>query len=107
MSKLNKMLLEIVLTLCRFEAVATVLLAYILYLVVSRLRNPLRKIPGPKGGFILGNTLDLGTPKDPQKVLLEWNKTYGDVFKTWNIMGMYGSSNKDLYIYTGPPTTGP
>ena len=68
-----------------FFAIASILLVY---LFLTWLRNPLRQIPGPKGSLFLGNSGDLSKPNDGHKVLIEWGRKYGDVYKTWDILGM-------------------
>ena len=66
-------------------AVITIL---VIYKCIIWYRNPLRKIPGPKGSLIFGNTTDLRSPNDGHQVLVEWGRKYGDIFKTWSVIGM-------------------
>ena len=69
-----------------FSAAASILL---LCLFLKWLRNPLRQIPGPKGSLLIGNSKDLSMPNDGHKVLIEWGRKYGDIYKTWDILGLY------------------
>lgn len=74
--------------LCRWEVLSAAVTLFAVYWFVSWLQNPLRKIPGPKGSWLFGNSKDLSRPHDGHKVLVEWGKKYGDVYKTWDIIGM-------------------
>ena len=69
------------------QALLTVISIYVVSKFIAWYRNPLRNIPGPKGSLFLGNTADFGVPNDGHKVLVEWGRKYGDVFKTWSSIG--------------------
>ena len=70
-----------------WETVLAIGTLFVGYCIIKWLNNPFRKIPGPKGSFLLGNSKDLSKPNDGHKVLVEWGRTYGDIYKTWNIIG--------------------
>ncbi|KAF6034558.1 hypothetical protein EB796_007135 [Bugula neritina] len=55
-------------------------LALLAYLFIKWLKDPLRKIPGPRGLPFIGNTLSV----DPTKlhmILYDWAEKYGDIMK--------------------------
>ena len=67
----------------------------LVYSVLKWLNYSLRQIPGPKGSLLMGNSKDLSKPNDGHKVLIEWGKKYGDVYKTWDIIGI----ELDHFVY--------
>ena len=82
------MISDLIFAYCfNWEALFVVANAVLLYLLLAWLRNPLRQIPGPKGSMLLGNSSDLSKPNDGHKVLIDWGKKYGDIYKTWDIIG--------------------
>ena len=83
------MINEILIDFCfRWEILFTIASFLMVYSVLKWLNNPLRQIPGPKGSLLMGNSKDLSKPNDGHKVLIEWGKKYGDVYKTWDIIGI-------------------
>ena len=81
----------------RMTIITTLLTAWEFYLaivgifLISRfikwLTNPLRKIPGPKGYPIIGNTFDYSLSNDFHKVLLDRAKQYGKIYKDYSVFG--------------------
>ncbi len=75
------------LMLLKWEYIFAVVFIWVVYKLVSWMQNPLRKIPGPKGSMILGNTGEMAKPNDALRNLVKWKEQYGDVFKIWSIIG--------------------
>ena len=93
------MMAEILKDISALQVLLAVISIYVISKFIAWYRNPLRKIPGPKGSLLLGNTADFGAPNDGHKVLVEWGRKYGDVFKTWSSIGEsfhYSISSKNF-----------
>eukprot|EP00112_Aurelia_sp_Birch-Aquarium-sp1_P000792 Seg1077.10 transcript_id=Seg1077.10/GoldUCD/mRNA.D3Y31 product="Cytochrome P450 4F12" protein_id=Seg1077.10/GoldUCD/D3Y31 len=83
------MIAEILKDISSLQVFFAVIAIYVISKFISWYRNPLRKIPGPKGSLLFGNTADFSAPNDGHKVLVEWGRKYGEVFKTWTSVGGY------------------
>lgn len=81
------MIAEILKDISSLQVFFAVIAIYVISKFISWYRNPLRKIPGPKGSLLFGNTADFSAPNDGHKVLVEWGRKYGEVFKTWTSVG--------------------
>ena len=55
--------------------------------VVKWWKDPLRKIPGPPGLPLLGNTIELVKSDDLHALRLKWSRKYGKIYKTRLIFG--------------------
>eukprot|EP00794_Sanderia_malayensis_P010811 gene10811-11965_t len=69
--------------LCRWELYIAIVCVFFISRVVQWWLNPLRKLPGPTGLPILGNTLDYSQSNDVHQMLLERAKKYGPIFKDY------------------------
>ena len=73
-----------------FREVLAVTIALILVRILVRWwRNPLRKIPGPPGWPIIGNTLDFSVNSDVHAMLVKRAKLYGPIYKDSTLFGKY------------------
>ena len=89
------MIADILKDISTLQVLFAVISIYVISKFIAWYRNPLRKIPGPKGSLLLGNTADFGpAPVDGHKLLVEWGRKYGNVFKAW---GAIGKSTSLLY----------
>ena len=64
----------------------TICVIFVVSRIVKWLKDPLRKIPGPRGFPVIGNTLDYSLSKDLLQVLLERSKKYGKVYKDYSVL---------------------
>ena len=69
--------------LITWELYLSIFVIFIVTRIIKWLTDPLRKIPGPRGYPIIGNTLDYSLSNDLQKVLLERAKKYGKIYKDY------------------------
>jgi len=70
----------------------------ILFGILKIWTDPFRKIPGPRGWPILGNTLEFTSSTDQHALLLKWSKQYGRVFKYYVLFGGYRIHVTDPHI---------
>ncbi len=82
------MIFENLVAFLRWEIVLSLAVLSIIYKISKWWLNPLRMIPGPRGSVIFGNLQQHAPPNDAQKVYLKWKKEHGEVFKTWNALGI-------------------
>eukprot|EP00794_Sanderia_malayensis_P005204 gene5204-5858_t len=80
------MIVSLIISLLTWKTAIALLLGLVVFKVITWLQSPLRKIPGPKGHFLLGNLRDLASPNDPLQCFVKWKEQYGDVFKIWSPM---------------------
>ena len=73
--------------LSRWEFYLSIFVLLIISRLIKWLKDPLRKIPGPRGYPIIGNTFDYSYRNDLLKVLLERYRKYGTVYKEWGYFG--------------------
>eukprot|EP00794_Sanderia_malayensis_P010813 gene10813-11967_t len=71
--------------LCRWELYIAIVCVFFISRIVQWWLNPLRKLPGPTGLPILGNTLDFSQSNDVHQMLLERAKKYGPIYKTYSL----------------------
>ena len=69
----------------RWEFYLSISAIFIISRIVKWLKDPLRKIPGPQGYPIIGNTLDYSLSNDLHQVLLERAKKYGQIYKDYSV----------------------
>ncbi len=67
--------------------IAVLIICITLILKFCRRNKPFELIPGPKGHFLLGNTLDFSISTDHHALLLKWARKYGSVFKYYILFG--------------------
>ena len=72
--------------LSTWEFYATICVIFIISRVAKWWKNPLRKIPGPRGYPVIGSTLDYSLNKDFHRVLLERGKKYGKIYKDYSVL---------------------
>ena len=70
------------------QVLFAVIFIYVISKLISWYRNPLRKIPGPTGSLLFGNTGEIFAPNDGHRVVIEWGRKYGEIFKAWSLVGM-------------------
>ena len=63
----------------------TICVIFVVSRIVKWLKDPLRKIPGPRGFPVIGNTLDYSLSKDLHQVFLERSKKYGKIYKDYSL----------------------
>jgi len=73
--------------LTRWEFYLSIFGIYVISRIIRWLADPLRKIPGPRGYPIIGNTFDYSLGKDFHQVLLERAKIYGKIYKDYSVFG--------------------
>ena len=73
--------------LTRWEFYLSIFGIFVVSRIIRWLADPLRKIPGPRGYPIIGNTFDYSLGKDFHQVLLERAKIYGKIYKDYSVFG--------------------
>ena len=73
--------------LTRWEFYLSIFGIFVVSRIIKWLTDPLKKIPGPRGYPIFGNTFDYSHSKDFHQVLLNRAKIYGKIYKDYSIFG--------------------